>query len=457
MDVNWANLNFAFERLAKYEGNYWIVSRYITALPVLKDFIGLKVLLRGEITDFIEGASSLKVIQELVAGGAEVRTSSNINAKVYLREIQGKAVGCVGSPNLTNAAFSGNVEVIAGPVELSTDFIEELKRLWSEARPMTAEELSYLSNYARVAKPWRRNPEAFISPRDLEIRLKSTDNLIQDLFAKMAEGYNNPNNTFGLTTGFKELDLLTSGLARGTLTIIAGRPSMGKSSLALTIALNCLLRQNCPLLYFSLEMSAEQVMLRMHAMEARVDMSRIRLNQMSERDFQRLADTAARISEGTFSIDDTSDLSIEELSSQARLFAQKHKTFLIVVDYLQLMSSSFSNSNARHQEVSTISKGLKNLARELNIPIIALSQVSRFVETRPNKRPRLSDLSESGQLEADADLIMFIYRDEYYDAQSEKPGIAEIIVGKQRNGPVGTVEVQFHSAHVRFNDLARPQ
>jgi replicative DNA helicase len=189
-------------------------------------------------------------------------------------------------------------------------------------------------------------------------------------------------------------------------------------------------------------------------------MNRLRQGQLTDRDFSRLVDVAGRISEAAILIDDTSDLTLMELRARARRLHAQHKLSLIVIDYLQLMSGPGGGKNGgenRQQEIAQISRGLKGLARELNVPVIALSQLSRAVESRPNKRPMLSDLRESGSIEQDADLVMFIYRDEYYNPHSDKAGIAEIIVGKQRNGPTGVVELQFHAQHVRFNDLAKDE
>ena len=206
-------------------------------------------------------------------------------------------------------------------------------------------------------------------------------------------------------------------------------------------------------------MSAVQLVMRMLCSEARVDMSRVRNGQLSDRDFQRLADTAGKMSEAKIFIDDAAEMTVMELRSRARRLMAEHQLGLVIIDYLQLMqgSSRGGGGENRQQEISNISRGLKALARELDIPVLVLSQLSRAVESRPNKRPMLSDLRESGAIEQDADLVMFIYRDEYYDPHSEKQGVAEIILGKQRNGPVGTVELQFHNAHVRFNDLAKQQ
>jgi replicative DNA helicase len=281
--------------------------------------------------------------------------------------------------------------------------------------------------------------------------------LVSETFAHINELFANPDPVSGLRTGFKELDILTAGLQPSSLNVLAARPSMGKTALALTIALNAALRDKQAIGIFSLEMSGLQLVTRMLCSEARVDMSKVRSGQLSDRDFQRLADTAGRMSDARIFIDDAADMTVMELRARSRRLMSEHNLGLIIVDYLQLMSGSgrAGNSENRQQEISTISRGLKALARELDTPVLVLSQLSRAVESRPNKRPMLSDLRESGAIEQDADLVMFIYRDEYYDSQSDKQGVAEIILGKQRNGPTGTLDLQFHNAHVRFNDLAR--
>ena len=281
--------------------------------------------------------------------------------------------------------------------------------------------------------------------------------LMGETFVQINELLNNPDPVSGLRTGFKELDILTAGLQPSSLNVLAARPAMGKTAFALTIGQHVAMREKKTVGIFNLEMSAVQLVTRMLCSEARVDMSRVRNGQLSDRDFQRLADTAGRLAEAPIYIDDNADMSVMELRSRARRLMAEHDLGLIIIDYLQLMSGSarLSGGENRQQEISTISRGLKILARELDIPVLALSQLSRAVESRPNKRPLLYDLRESGSIEQDADLVAFIYRDEYYDPQSEKQGIAEIILGKQRNGPVGTVELQFHNAHVRFNDLAK--
>ena len=283
------------------------------------------------------------------------------------------------------------------------------------------------------------------------------DYLVQETFEQINEMFSNPDPISGTRMGFKELDMMTAGLQPSSLNVLAARPSMGKTALALTIGQNVALRESQTVGIFSLEMSAVQLVTRMLCSEARVDMSRVRNGQLSERDFHRLADIAGKMSEAKIYIDDHADMNVMELRSRCRRLMAEHNLGLVIIDYLQLMSGGKTGGGGenRQQEISTISRGLKALARELDIPVLVLSQLSRAVESRPNKRPMLSDLRESGAIEQDADLVMFIYRDEYYDQQSEKQGIAEIIVGKQRNGPVGTVELQFHNAHVRFNDLAK--
>jgi replicative DNA helicase len=282
--------------------------------------------------------------------------------------------------------------------------------------------------------------------------------LVNETFEYISKITSNPNFTTGVPTGFRDLDEMTTGLQPGSLNVIAARPAMGKTAFAMSIAQNIALRQNKVVAVFNLEMPASQLVLRMLCAEARVDMNRVRQGSLNEKDFERLVSAAGRLSEAPIFIDDASDLTINDLRSKARRLMAERDLQIIVIDYLQLMSGSGTSKGGgenRQQEISSISRGLKMLARELNIPVVVLSQLSRQVESRPNHRPMLSDLRESGAIEQDADLVSFIYRDEYYHKDSEKQGIAEIIIGKQRNGPVGTCELQFHSQHVRFNDLAK--
>lgn len=280
--------------------------------------------------------------------------------------------------------------------------------------------------------------------------------VVHETFEYITALHQNRGMPDGVASGFHDLDNIISGFQKGSLNVLAARPSMGKTAFALSIAQNVGLRGDKPVAVFSLEMPSVHLVLRMLCSEARVDMNRIRNGQLGERDFERLAHAAGRLAEAPIIIDDVPDLTLNTLRSKLRRMAAQHGPLgMVVIDYLQLMSGGRSGgSENRQQEISTISRGLKSLAREMDVPILVLSQLSRAVESRPNHRPMLSDLRESGAIEQDADIVMFIYRDEYYNKESDQKGIAEIIVGKNRNGPIDTVKLQFHSTHVRFNDLA---
>ncbi len=286
---------------------------------------------------------------------------------------------------------------------------------------------------------------------------QAMSDVVHDTFEYITLLHSNKGIPDGVASGFRDLDEQISGFQKGSLNVLAARPSMGKTAFALSIAQNVALRGEKAVAVFSLEMPAVQLALRMLCNEGRVDMNRIRSGQLGERDFERLAHAAGRLAEAPMIIDDEPDLTVNALRSKLRRISSQHGQLgLVVIDYLQLMSGSNKNGGGenRQQEISLISRQLKNIAREMEVPIMVLSQLSRAVEQRPNHRPMLSDLRESGAIEQDADIVMFIYRDEYYNKETDQQGIAEIIIGKQRNGPVGTVKLQFHSSHVRFNDLA---
>jgi replicative DNA helicase len=264
----------------------------------------------------------------------------------------------------------------------------------------------------------------------------------------------------GVASGFKDLDELTSGFQPADLIIVAARPSMGKTAFTLNIAQHAAIEHNVPVAFFSLEMSKESLVQRMLTSEARIDAQRLRKGMLRDDDFPRLARAAGILSSAPVWIDDTPGISILEMRSKARRLKADAGVGLVVVDYLQLMAGP-SNSESRQQEVSQISRGLKALAKELGVPVVALSQLSRAPEQRTgdNKRPQLSDLRESGAIEQDADLIMFLYRQEFYDGPVDKEGNslegkAEVIVGKQRNGPIGTVNLFFHKQYTRFENYS---
>jgi replicative DNA helicase len=264
----------------------------------------------------------------------------------------------------------------------------------------------------------------------------------------------------GIATGFTDLDYMTSGLQRGDLIIVAARPSMGKTAFCLNVAQNAAMRpqhhgEKAVVGVFSLEMSKEQLVNRLLCSQARIDAHRLRSGMLSKDDWRRLALAVGELSEARIFLDDTPGMSVLEMRAKARRLKNEQKTLdLIVIDYLQLMSGR-GRVESRQQEVSQISRELKMLAKELNVPLIALSQLSRAPEARTGSRPQLSDLRESGSIEQDADVVMFIYREEYYKPETEKQNIAEIIIGKQRNGPTGSVELVFLKQLTRFEDKYR--
>ena len=256
-------------------------------------------------------------------------------------------------------------------------------------------------------------------------------------------------NVTGVATGFLDLDYRTAGMQPADLILIAARPSMGKTALVLNIAQYVAFKSDLPLAIFSLEMSREQLVNRLFSLESRVDSQHIRTGNLSDREWEDLIDGAGVVGRSKLIIDDTPGISIPELRSKCRKFKMEQDIQMIIIDYLQLMSGN-GRTDSRQQEVSEISRSLKALARELNVPVIALSQLSRAVEQRPDHRPMLSDLRESGAIEQDADVVMFIYRDDYYNKDSDKKGIAEIIIAKQRNGPIGTVELAWLPDYTKF-------
>lgn len=262
----------------------------------------------------------------------------------------------------------------------------------------------------------------------------------------------------GIPTGFIDLDYKLSGLQPSDLVLIAARPSMGKTAFVLNIAQYIAFKKDRSVAIFSLEMSKEQLVNRLFSLESQVDAQAIRTGNMKDSDWEKLIEGAGIIGKSRLIIDDTPGISISELRSKCRKYKLEHGLDLIIIDYLQLMTGSVGKSQeSRQQEISEISRSLKGLARELNVPVVALSQLSRAVESRPDKRPMLSDLRESGAIEQDADVVMFIYRDEYYNKDSEFKKQAEIIIAKQRNGPVGTVNLAWLGEYTKFANLSRQE
>ena len=268
----------------------------------------------------------------------------------------------------------------------------------------------------------------------------------------------NKGTVTGIPTGFIDLDYKLSGLQPSDFILIAARPSMGKTAFVLNIAQYMAFKKNKAVAIFSLEMSKEQLVNRLFSLESQVDAQSLRTGNMKDSDWEKLIEGAGIIGQSKLIIDDTPGISISELRSKCRKYKLEHGLDIIIIDYLQLMTGSVGKSSeSRQQEVSDISRQLKGLARELNVPVVSLSQLSRAVESRPDKRPMLSDLRESGAIEQDADVVMFIYRDEYYNKDSEFKKQAEIIIAKQRNGPVGTVNLAWLGEYTKFANLSRQE
>jgi replicative DNA helicase len=279
--------------------------------------------------------------------------------------------------------------------------------------------------------------------------------LLKESFERITQLYESGADVTGVPSGFRDLDRITSGFQEGNLIVMAARPSMGKSALGLGVALNLAVRRNVPVALFTLEMSKSEVTQRLMCSEAKVESQRLRSGKLSADDWPRLTAACDKLAKAPIYVDDTGSITMMEIRSKARRLKSRHPDLgLIIVDYLQLMTSGTTVEN-RVQEVSQISRSLKVLARDLDVPIIALSQLSRAVEQRHDKRPILSDLRESGSIEQDADIVMFIYRDEYYNGEeSEQQGLAEVIVAKHRNGPTDTVKLSFLKRYAKFSDLA---
>lgn len=272
---------------------------------------------------------------------------------------------------------------------------------------------------------------------------------------KIEERFNDGGSIIGAATGFADFDELTSGLQPADLIVVAGRPSMGKTALSMNIAEHVALTGDKPVVVFSMEMPSDALTMRMTSSIGRVGLQKIRTGRLEDHEWALLTTAVHRLDAAKMLIDDSPALTVGEVRSRARRLAREHGQLgLIVIDYLQLMQSPSSGDN-RVQQISDISRGLKALAKELNVPVMALSQLNRNLEQRPNKRPVMSDLRESGAIEQDADLIVFVYRDEVYNKDSEDKGIAEIIIGKQRNGPLGTVRLSFLGEFTRFENFMR--
>jgi replicative DNA helicase len=364
-------------------------------------------------------------------------------------------------------AFLGNLAAFVPTPDNVVHYAKIVEEKHAARRLMTTaseilekgyEDLGEISDYldeseAKVFEATQRRDKGGPEP------LKS---LVKRVFTSLDERFSSPDGITGVPTGFHDLDQMTAGLQPTELVILAARPAMGKTAFALSLAQNCAISGGWPALVFSLEMSSTQLAERMLCSEARVDSSALRRGRLQRQDMTNLTYAANTLSKAPILIDDTPALSLRELRARARRFRSNKELFkgkkagLILVDYLQLMRGSPQGKNpSREQEISEISRGLKSLAKELDCPVLALSQLNRSLESRQDKRPMLSDLRESGAIEQDADLILFIYRDVVYNKDCATPDVAEIILGKNRHGATGTVETRFEGRFTRFENLAK--
>ena len=339
---------------------------------------------------------------------------------------------------LDKAGGVAGVTALANAVPTAANVVYHAKIVREKAK------LRELINAGAEITDW-----AFGDSDDVDTVMDRAEKRILDVTAREKGGLT------GVASGFNDLDKLTSGFQPSDLILVAARPSMGKTAFTLNIATNVAVRSQQPVVFFSLEMSKEQLVQRMLCSEGAIDSQRLRTGELGDEDWEHLIAAADRLTNAPVYIDDTPGITIMELRSKARRVKAEHGLSLIIIDYLQLMQGrSSKGSDNRQQEISEISRSLKALARELKVPVIALSQLSRSVESRQVKRPMLSDLRESGSLEQDADIVMFLYREDYYDKETEQKNLTEIIIAKHRNGPIDTVKLYFNKEFTRFANFA---
>ena len=421
---------------------------------------------------------SMIMDKEAISVASEMLTGDDFYSKQYgvvfdtMVELndQGKAVDPV---TLQDRLRAKDVP----PEMVSLDFIRDIMRSVT-----TSANVKYyagiVAEKSTLRKLIRLNQEientCYAGKEDLEVILESTEKKVFELVQKRNTGEyvpirqvvmnamdriekasRNQGNVTGIATGFLDLDYKTAGMQPADLVLVAARPSMGKTAFVLNIAQHVAFKLNQTVAIFSLEMSKEQLVNRLFSLESRVDSQHLRTGNLTDMEWEKLIESAGVIGQSNLIIDDTPGISIAELRSKCRKYKMDHDLKMIIIDYLQLMSGGGRGSESRQQEISDISRSLKALARELSVPVIALSQLSRAVEQRPDHRPMLSDLRESGAIEQDADVVMFIYRDDYYNKDTDKKGIAEIIIAKQRHGPIGTVELVWLPDYTKFANMER--
>lgn len=381
---------------------------------------------RSEPIDIITLKSELSAMGKLEAvGGLEYVASlpdkvpTTANAGQYIKIVEEKSV-------LRNLIKTANELITLGydPTQEVEDIIDSAEKKIFEVMQ-------------------KRNQKGYSSIKDVLV----------DTFTQLEQLYNQKQHITGVPTGFSDLDYKTAGLHQSDLILVAARPAMGKSAFALNIATNAAVRANVPVAIFSLEMSKEQMVNRILCSEAMVDSNKVRTGTIDDDEWAKLAAASGQLSEAQIFIDDTPGISIMEIRAKCRKLKLEKNIGLVVIDYLQLVQGTNKRGGSREQEISEISRSLKILAKEINVPVIALSQLSRAPEQRPDHRPMLADLRESGAIEQDADIVMFLYRDDYYNEDSEKKNIAEVILAKHRSGSTGTVELLWLGNYTKFANI----
>ena len=384
-----------------------IMNLYNRSVPV--DIITLKSVLTS--LGKLEAVGGLEYVAQLPD---KVPTTSNVEK--YIKIVEEKAL-------LRSLIKTGN-----DVIELGYDPTQEVEVIMDQAEKKIFDAIQ------------RKNQKGYHTIKDILV----------DSFTELERLYNQKQHITGVPTGFADLDYKTAGLHNSDLILVAARPAMGKSAFALNIATNAAVRAKVPVVIFSLEMAKEQMANRILCSEAMVDSNKVRTGKVEDEDWAKLAAASGELSEAPIYIDDTPGISIMEIRAKCRKMKMEKDIGLIVIDYLQLIQGSGKRGASREQEISEISRSLKILAKEINVPVIALSQLSRAPEQRPDHRPMLADLRESGAIEQDADIVMFLYRDDYYNEESEKKNIAEVIIAKQRSGSTGTVELLWLGSYTKF-------
>ena len=382
---------------------------------------------------------------------------NNIGAPVDLVTLQNKLKEKDVPPEVSALEFVKEL----GTAEFTSTNVREYAKIVSE-KAMLRRLIKLNEEIANTCYAGKESMEDILEDTEKRVfqlvQRRTTDNfvpvrqIVANALEKIEQASKQSGTVTGIPTGFIDLDYRTAGMQPSDLILVAARPSMGKTAFELNLAEYMAFKKNLTVALFSLEMSKEQLINRMFSLESKVDAQKLRTGQLNDQEWEQLIESAGQMGKSNLIIDDTPGISISELRSKCRKYKLEHNLAIVMIDYLQLMSGS-GKTESRQQEISDISRALKSLARELNIPVIALSQLSRAVEKRDDRRPMLSDLRESGAIEQDADVVMFLYRDDYYNKDTKDKGISEVIIAKQRNGPIGTVKLAWLPEYTKFANL----